>query len=151
MQYFPFCCLHQRGGLKDKQEKCGRRTHKCANKCTNRGQSGPQTDTPVCETLHFALFNKLRVNRPGSTKMLGALIGLLAFGLLALGIAVVLLKSCFISLLNFFSPRGVQFGSTILYTPWTISISIKTIVFVQASQHAPMGRHLCLSRYQCPV
>ena len=78
------------GGLKDKQEKCGRRTHKCANKCTNRGQSGPQTDTPVCETLHFALFNKLRVNRPGSTKMLGALVGLLAFGPLAFGIAVVI-------------------------------------------------------------
>ena len=47
--------------------------------------------THLCVTLHFALFNKLRVNPPGSTKMLGALIGLLTFGLLSLGIAVVLL------------------------------------------------------------
>ena len=44
----------------------------------------------MCETLHFSLFNKLRVNRPGSTKMLGALIGLLAFGPLAFGIPVVI-------------------------------------------------------------
>ena len=44
----------------------------------------------MCETLHFSLFNKLRVNRPGSPKMLGAVIGLFAFGPLAFGIAVVI-------------------------------------------------------------